>query len=223
MFLQRLLTHPGERRDVEYKSSSGFEGDNSFSLKLVRHIQGMANAGGGWLVIGFAETDDQGLVPDPSHTEAICSSYDPTALSQRVDSSVARGQRLPLTVHFDSHPVTDLRYPIVQIDGFVRIPFVCRGNRSASDTGEEILRQGKIYIRRPGAETAPVSTPGDWEDLINRCVRLRRSEFLEEFRDLFERMTSTSPPPSAAPAELSQWMGTMRGRAMEDSGEAGAE
>ncbi len=46
-FRQRLLTHPGERQDVDYKSSVTFGTDDSFSLKLIRHIQGMANAGGG--------------------------------------------------------------------------------------------------------------------------------------------------------------------------------
>lgn len=173
-FLQRLLTNPSERREVDCKSSFGFEGSDRFSLKLVRHIQGMANGGGGWLVIGFEESDDRGLVPDPQHTEEMCASYDPTIVSQKVDSSVERGQRLVLTVHFERHPVTGLLHPIIQVEGFERLPFVCRTRRAASDSGEEILRQGAIYVRRPGAETAPVSTLQDWEDLIDRCVRLHR-------------------------------------------------
>jgi len=209
-FRQRFLTHPGERQDVDYKASVAFTSNDSFSLKLMRHIQGMANVGGGWLVIGFAETD-QGHVPDPSHTNTICSSYEPTRLSQAVDSCVARGQRVRLTIHFVVHSDNGIRYPLIQVEGFERLPYVCRSDKAAPD-GEPILRQGAVYIRRPGAETAPVSTPQDWEELINRCVRLRRDEFLTEFRELFERMTSPTPPSSSATEELTEFMNEMRDR-----------
>ena len=219
-FRQRLLTHPGERQDVDYKASMAFRVHDSFSLKLVRHIQGMANAGGGWLVIGYLETDS-GLLPDPAHTDAICASYDPTTLSHQIDSSVARGQQVRVTVYVEVHPDTGLRHPVIQVEGFERNPYVCRSDKSASDTGEQILRQNEVYIRRPGAETSRVSTPLDWEDLISRCVRLRRDEFITEFRELFERMTSPSPPSPPAVQELSAWMDLMRDRAVEDAREGG--
>ncbi|MFQ5860601.1 MAG: hypothetical protein ACE5IG_03515, partial [Dehalococcoidia bacterium] len=131
----------------------------------------------------------------------------------------ARGQRVRVTVYFEVHPDTGLRYPIIQVEGFERLPCISRSDRAASDTREQILRQGAVYIRRPGAETAPVSTPQDWEDLINRCVRLRRDEFLTEFRELFERMTSPAQPSSSAAEELSGWMEEMRDRAFKGTGE----
>lgn len=95
-FRQRLLTSPGERGDVEYKPSLPFNRDDRFSLNLIREVHGMANAGGGWLVLGFMDTD-QGIVLDPNYTEQICSSYEPTKFSQQVDSTVQRGQRVELT------------------------------------------------------------------------------------------------------------------------------
>ena len=214
-FRQRLLTHPGERQDVDYKASMAFGNDDSFSLKLIRHIQGMANAGGGWLIIGFVQADNQNWLPDPSHTNQVCSSYDPTPLSQMVDSSLARGQRVKVTVYFEVHPSNGLQYPVIQVGGFERLPCICRSDRTASDTNERILHQGMVYLRRPNAETAPVSTPQDWEDLISRCVRLRRDEFLAEFRELFERMISTPQPSRSATEELSTFMDEMRRRAFE--------
>ena len=61
---QSLLTSPpGERRDVEYKASVRFAPDSEFGLKLVKHILGMANIGGGWIVIGH---EDGSLRPDRS-------------------------------------------------------------------------------------------------------------------------------------------------------------
>lgn len=211
-FRQRLLTNPGERQDVDYKSSVAFGNDDSFSLKLIRHIQGMANAGGGWLVIGFVQTTDQNWLSDPAHTNSVCSSYDPTPLSQMVDSSLTRGQRIRLSIYFETNPNTGLQHPIIRIFGFERVPCICRSDKIASDTGEYILRQGTVYIRRPGAETAPVSTPQDWEDLITNCIRLRRDEFLSEFRELFERMISTSQPSPSVTDELSEWIAQMRNR-----------
>ena len=78
-----------------------------------------------------------------------------------------------------------------------------------------------VYIRRPSAETAPVSTPQDWDDLISRCVRVRRDEFLTEFRELLGRMTSPSLPSPSAEAELLSWMERMRSRALEGTEEGG--
>ena len=211
-FRERLLTHPGERQDVDYKASMPFGANDSYSLNLIKHIQGMTNASGGWLVIGFVQTADEGWIPDPSHTNNICTSYDPTPLTQRVNSSVMRGQRTRVTVHFEVHPSTGLQYPVIEVLGFERLPCICRSERMADDTGEYILRQNTIYLRRPSAETAPISTAQDWEDLINQCVRLRRDEFMNEFRDLFERMISTSQPSPIATEELATWIEQMRNR-----------
>jgi len=199
-FRERLLSTPGERRDIDYKSSLPFAGDDAFTLKLIRHIQGMANAGGGWLVIGYSQ-DTGALIPDPSHSDATCSTYEPTQISQRVDSSVLRGQRVTLEVHYEPHPETGIRHPLIRVYGFERLPYVCRSFKAATDTGDQILRQGAVYLRRPGAETSEISTASDWEDVIGRCVRLRRDEFLSEFTELFERMTS---PPISQPSAWSR-------------------
>jgi hypothetical protein len=215
-YRQRLLTHPSELQDVDYKSSIKFSNDDHYSLKLIQQIQGMANAGGGWLVIGFVQSSDQNWIPDPNHSSNICPSYDPTKLSQQVDTSIARGQQIHLKVHYEVHPLTKLQYPIIQIEGFERLPYICRSKKIATDSGKLVLEQGAVYLRRPGAETAPVSTPQDWELLVNRCVRMRRDEFISEFRDLFERMTSASSnitysqASKASIEDLSSWMDETR-------------
>jgi hypothetical protein len=74
-------------------------------------------------------------------------------------------------------------------------------------------------MRRPGAETSEVSTPEDWEDLINRCVRLRRDEFISEFRELFERMTKPTPPSPSTIEKLPKWMEQMREKSLKESKE----
>lgn len=215
-FRQRLLTSPGERGEVDYKSSVPFNGNDNYTLNLIRHIQGMANKDGGWLVIGFNGTPP---TPDPSHTDDVCSSYDPTEISKRVNSSIARGQRIRVTVYFEPHPETGARYPLIRVEAFDRLPYICRSGQEATDTGERILRPGAVYMRRPGAETSEVSTAEDWEDLINRCVRLRRDEFISEFRELFERMTKPAPPSPSTIERLPKWMEQMRERSLKESEE----
>jgi len=212
-FRQHLLTSPGERAEVDYKSSAPFDGDDQYTLKLIRHIQGMANADGGWLVIGFNGTPPK---PDPNHTDGVCSSYDPTGISKRVNSYVARGQRIRLTVYFELHPETGVSYPLIRVEGFDHIPYICRSDKEATDTNNKVLRQGAVYLRRPGAETSEVSTPEDWEELINRCVRLRRDEFIIEFRELFERMITPKSPSPSTTEELSRWMKQMREKPLEE-------
>jgi hypothetical protein len=212
-FRQRLLKSPGERAEVDYKSSAPFDGDDNYTLKLIRHIQGMANADGGWLVIGYAGTPPE---LDPNHTDDICSSYDPTVVSKRVNSFVARGQRIRLTIYFEAHPETGARHPIIRVDGFDRLPYICRSDKEAKETNGRILRKGAVYLRRPGAETSEVSTPEDWEDLINRCVRHRRDEFLNEFRDLAERLRGPTYPPPQSVEEFTNWMKQTREKFEED-------
>jgi hypothetical protein len=157
-FRQRLLISPGERAEVDYKISAPFDDDDNYTLKLIRHIQGMANADGGWLVLGFKGTPPE---LDSNHTDGVCSSYDPTEVSKRVNSFVARGQRIGLTIYFETHTETGTKHPIIRVDSFVRLPYVCRSDKEATDTHDKILRQGAVYLRRPSAETSEVSTPED--------------------------------------------------------------
>ena len=201
LFRQHLLTSPGERQDVEYKASIPFAADSEFGLKLVKHILGMANIGGGWIVIGH---QDDTLQPDPNHSEKVTHTYDPTPLSAVVKKVVAPGQTVRLVVHKEMNPRTGLVYPIIRVEGFERTPFICRSTKPDSNP---VLQQGKVYIRRPGAETTEIQTPEDWDELLKRCVSQRRGEFLAEFADLARRMLAGDAAPTQdAKAALENWM-----------------
>ena len=204
----REALHPPKYRERRHQPTA----DPFFRTLLVRHVIGFANSGGGWLVIGFKEIKEAGLLPDLEHSAAIAATYDPTTVNNVVNSYVERGQHLSLTIFQERHPATGFTYPLLKVDGFARLPFVCRSTKLASN-GDQILRQGAVYIRRPGAETSVLSTSADWEDMIDRCVRLRRNEFLEEFRVLFERMTGVNHPAAAQQVTNGDWLGEMRKRA----------
>jgi len=76
-----------------------FDSQSDFAIKLVKHILGLANAGGGYIVIGFQEDSNRKLVPDPNLIDLVGRSYETTSLSQSVDSYLSPGQRIELQVH----------------------------------------------------------------------------------------------------------------------------
>ena len=203
-FRRSLLTSPGERQDVEYKSAIPFDDNTVFGLRLVKHILGMANVGGGWIVIGYK---DGPLQVDHNNSQEIAATYDTTRLSAAVDKYIHGDQPIRLTVFMEIHPKTQLPHPIIQVQGFERTPFICRSTKAASDSNQPILQTGKVYIRRPGAATSEIQTPSEWEDLLRRCVSQRRDEFLSEFVDLFRRMNAgDAAPPRNMKEVLNGWM-----------------
>ncbi len=207
-FRQALLTSPGERQEVDYKAAVAFDNNTEFGLKLIKHILGMANTDGGWIVIGY---EDGTLTPDPKHSTEVAAAYDSTSLTDAVNASVQRGQQVHLAVFMEKHTETQLIYPIIRVKGFERTPLICRSTKLASDTEEPILQVGKVYIRRPGAATSEIQSLPDWEDLLSRCVSQRRDEFLSEFADLFQRMTAgDATPDEDAKTKLNEWITEQR-------------
>jgi len=203
-FRKSLLTSPGERQDVEYKSSIPFDDNTTFGLRLVRHILGMANIGGGWIVIGY---EDDTLLVDHNHSQEIAATYDTTRLSAAVDKYIHGDRGIRLAVFMEIHPKTQLPHPITRVQGLERTPFICRSTKAAPDSNQPILQTGKVYIRRPGAATSEIQTPSEWEDLLRRCVSQRRDEFLSEFVDLFRRMNTGDATPHRDMKEgLNEWM-----------------
>ena len=139
-------------------------------------------------MIGFAPDTAGLLSPDPSHSDEIAATYEPTELTNQANSVVAKGQQFRITIYQVRHPSTDKCHPLISVGSFDRTPYVNRSQVSATDTGKLVLEEGAVYLRRSGAETSKVVTPGDWEELITRAVANRRTEFLTEFRALVDTM-----------------------------------
>ncbi|RLI97783.1 MAG: hypothetical protein DRP00_03480 [Candidatus Aenigmatarchaeota archaeon] len=175
--LLELLTFPGEQRNVEYKEAVPFKEREEFSYKLVKHILGMANAGGGYIVIGFTERDGL-LQSDPGLDDAVVSSYDTTKLLQYVAKFV-RGNLTPeVTVEKVKHG--GRVYPIISVGGFEKTPFFCG---STVPQERPILKEGALYMRDRLARTVVLASPQQWEDLIGLCVSKRQSELIGVFRE----------------------------------------
>jgi hypothetical protein len=214
-FRQSPLRHPSESQDVYFKSSATWDITTDFTLKLIKHVMGMANNGGGWLVIGFKENADGVLEPDPAHLESICAGYDPTPIAQQVNTMVARGQRVELDTYREPHPDTGVRYPMIHVQPFRTTPIVCRTTRPEGDNA--ILKKGRVYLRRSGAATSEVSTPEDWEAIVTRAVELQRHEWLRQMGDALSRLGASEPEQPSVSESAKTFMERMRKRALAPS------
>ena len=86
-YLIALLETPVESDKTDYKSAIEFKENEDFSIRLVKHILGFANSGGGHIIIGFCEEGpDKTLKIDENLNDNVISSYEVTRVCQYVNS-----------------------------------------------------------------------------------------------------------------------------------------
>ena len=177
--LVEILKYPGESSIVDYKAAILFQEGNEFSHKLVKHILGMANAGGGYIVIGFKEDAARIPQPDPDLSEEIVGSYEITRISQFVSKFTEGDEKVKLHIHKVTYQ--GKTYPIIEIEGFKECPFFC-----GRSTNDGILKKGDLYFRDSFARTVKIAGSSEFKQLIDVCVRRRQSDRISQIRALFE-------------------------------------
>src|SRR2546422_840230 len=140
-FLTTLVQYAEETATAEYKSGIAFDPTNDFGAKLIKHILGQANAGGGYVIIGFKEETAGKLIPDPAMDASVSRSYETTRLSQSVDKYLASGQRIELQVH--KIEANSIIYPVISVQSFDDSPLFCGRDFKGQD-GKPILKEGAI-------------------------------------------------------------------------------
>ncbi len=218
-FLLALVGYPEETATAEYKSGIMFDPASDFGAKLVKHIVGMANAGGGYVIVGFKEETSGKLMPDPAMNESVSNSYETTRLSQSVDSYLTSGQRVQLHVHkIEADSIT---YPVISVQSFDDSPLFCGRDFSGRD-GKPILKNGAVYIRDVAAKTVAVAGPDQFRALLKAAVARHQSAVLNQFRSLLAeaglslRSEPSEPPDVAAEAEFQEWSQAQRTEALDE-------
>ena len=173
--IRNLIEYPGENPYVDYKSAEKFEQDTDFALKLVKHILGFANAGGGFLVIGFLEDSNKNLVSDTKMNNELLGSYEPTRLSQYINKHVIGSNQVELLV---DKPISDKKSVVIEVKGFKQVPYFCKSTKGA------ILKEGALYIRSSDTNTVELAKPQDWEKLLRVAVEARNADLIDSFRSL---------------------------------------
>jgi hypothetical protein len=186
-FLQTLLKFTTETPNVDYKSAIAFTEDDSFSLKLVKHIFGNTNSGGGFLIIGFKEDQQNVPQPDPNMNADILGTYETTRLSSFVNSHADGSEKAEIVVW--KVDLDGKLYPIIEVMGFKRDPIFCKSTKKDS-SGQEVLKDGALYVRDNETKTIQVADAHSWKKIIDESVRLRNNEMLDRFKALLETMTN---------------------------------
>jgi len=184
-YLQSLLEFPKESDKCDYKAAIKFEERSDFALKLVKHILGFGNSGGGHIVIGYKESNPKKTLSiDENLSDEIVSSYEVTRLCQYVDSILGSQDRIDLTItKVDFNGET---FPMIYVLPFAKRPFFCKRDLKLSN-GDIVLEDGTIYIRVPGAKTVKVAGAGDWDRLISQCVEAEYETFVRRAKDVFAK------------------------------------
>jgi hypothetical protein len=170
IYFRDKLDYPAESKDTDYKAATKFDEKTDFTAKLVKHILGFANSGGGYLIIGFREKNDKSLEPDPALTDEIRGSFEVTRLCQHIETYLVGQDRIKIEIYKEPSS-SGIIYPIISVGRFPEYPFSCTKDFRSDSTGELILESGLIYIRTEGARTLHVKAPTEWRQLIRECIK----------------------------------------------------
>lgn len=75
---------------------------------------------------------------------------------------------------------------------FDDVPIICTRNYDRAGGGKPLLREGSLYVRKPGAESAPLLTSDDVRTLVGLAVRKRREEMAAIVRGMMEGQSPLS-------------------------------
>jgi hypothetical protein len=183
--LQLLISTPREELSVEYKTWLDLA-DQDHRAVLAKAAIGIANHGGGLIVIGFDDTP-QGLqsVPQPGVVPAIT--------QDAVNGAIRRFAEpvFHCELHLVTHPSSGVVHPIVGIPSDLKEPVMSKRERQG------VIGLHRCYVRKPGPLTEEPQTQQEWRMLLNRCVRAGREDMLESIRSIVTgRIDVIAPPPN---------------------------
>ncbi len=210
-----LLTDLRERPDIELKSWLNITDDKLHKATLAKAIIAQANHGGGFVVIGIREENNESIeAPDrPSNLNEYT-----------VDNVNAVVQRyIEPAFHCDvqhvRRPGTDLHYPVVIVPGGHRFPI---RSKVGVPNGEE-LTHNAYYIRRAGPRSEPPQTAQEWDDLIRRCIQNNRDDLLTQFRRIMDGGITGQEPQPTELEQVDAWVdvSTQRWQTLADTLPAG--
>ena len=174
--LEALIRNPREDMHVEIKGWLDLS-TNEHKALFAKAAIALANHGGGFIVIGFRRQDGvYGAAEDPPKQL-------PGSINDDVINGIVRAYAAPAfhcSVHLVASAGLSSVFPIIAVPGGHRVPI--QAIRGSPD--QRTLINGRVYIRRPGPESAEPATPEEWRLLFTRCLRANRDELLDAMRDI---------------------------------------
>ena len=178
---ERLIRVRCEPKNHDYKESLRWGGSTKDEkLELIRDILGMANIQDGGKIIGGVKDDDFSFV---GVTEDDVASFDQTDLNQFLEKYTDPKHACIIYKHeFDGK-----RTVIIEVPEFKEVPILCKKEgHSSTDTSNQILKRGQIYIRTDKGSTEGISTVEDMRELLGRGLVKKSDELLRSIKRLID-------------------------------------
>lgn len=186
-----LINQGRESRDREYKGASGQDpyAWDSYHVRasIARTCMGMANIGGGSIVIGM--------------DEIAADRWEPNGIDEEVDLGY-RQDPVQQFVNQHADPFVELtvnhlihdgkRFVIIEVLGFRELPVVCT-------QGSRPLSQGAVYTRsHVRRETVVVQSQLEMREMLDRAIEVGVQKRLAP---VFEAMRDAGILPPTAPTD----------------------
>ncbi|MBL4640163.1 MAG: putative DNA binding domain-containing protein [Kordiimonadaceae bacterium] len=183
--LADLVDNPRETVDIELKSWLDLS-DGPNKANIARHIAALCNHGGGYLIFGFQ--DDFSVALDRPASLGL--------YNHDTFNAIVKRYLLPV---FECHVLkvassTGLVYPVIHVPGHEALPICTVRDGPQDDKGRpQGVRSGTYYMRAPGPESAPITSPLEWAPLIRRCTLHDRESLLREVSHVLQDKQASVP------------------------------
>ena len=175
--IQFLVNNLQEGLDLEVKNWLNGLRDKSHQAKLAKEIIALANSGGGRIFIGFEDQGDD-VFPEIEPNEEELEAFTQDAIAEIVQRYIS--PPCQCRVEMVSRNGSENQHPVVIVPGNHRTPLFAK--KGSPD--DKSLNSGKVYVRRPGGHSEEARTQDDWEKLIDRLVKARQGDMLDQIREV---------------------------------------
>lgn len=180
--LQPLISEPKEELDVEYKDWLDLATKEG-KAKLAKAAIALANHGGGFVVLGFAEQGPE--LQSQARPQSI-----PVITQDSVNDAIRRYATPEFHCRMDKakHPSTNEEHPIIVVPSDLTVPVMSK--RECPD----VIALNRCYIRKPGPRSEEPQTSEEWQKLLDRCIQARREDMLEAIRTILSGRVEPQNP-----------------------------
>ena len=180
-----IIEFPEETPQNEYKSWIDLD-DGIVRANIARHLAALANYGGGHLVFGFQ--DDLSL--DPNRPFSL-HKYNRDTFTGIVKRYLNPSFQCEVRIVSNKNGE---EFPIVRVPGHGRVPIIAKVGGPQDEKGRpQGITASTYYIRKPGPESAQISDPQEWSELIRRCTLNDRERLLSDIASLVGTPEKATP------------------------------
>ncbi|MBI5267697.1 MAG: ATP-binding protein [candidate division Zixibacteria bacterium] len=168
-----------ERDNVDFKRS--IQWDESTKYELIKDIIAFANRGGGYIVVGYDESQSTSVSRRTGMLEEHLHSWEVTSVAQSLNQFASPSINVEIVKVEDA---TEQRlYIVIKIPSHGAMPHLCVKDKHDSKS-RPVLRRAALYFRNKNKSCEEISDPIDYNELIRRCVLADSHKLMSHFAEV---------------------------------------